>query len=70
MGVHHIDCAWDHRRSAQGGNVRRSIAVLIPQHGEERCTERPKRDPGGVKETATALSEPRQPLTEQPLAGV
>lgn len=35
MGVHHIDCAWDRRRSAQGGgNVRRSVAVLIPQHGE------------------------------------
>lgn len=59
MGVHHIDCAWDRRRSAQGGgNVRRSVAVLIPQHGEEELHgRRPKRDPGVVKETATALKQ-------------
>lgn len=48
MGVHHIDCAWDRRRSAQGGgNVRRSVAVLIPQHGEEELHgRRLNRGPG------------------------
>ncbi|KAK3349955.1 hypothetical protein B0T25DRAFT_253367 [Lasiosphaeria hispida] len=41
--VYYIDCAWDRRRSAHGGNVRRSIAVLICSP-EEGAAWRPKRE--------------------------